>query len=103
MTERVVVTQGSNTTEFTYSGYKDWNNPLNRIEVFYAGKLTEKRNGAVVRDLTTDVTETGNVYVIAPVQASVKKAMTVTAQLPKGVFAKPEAQVNKSGPTPRLS
>ena len=102
MTERVVVTQGSNTTEFTYSGYKDWNNPLNRIEVFYAGKLTEKRNGAVVRDLTTDVTETGNVYVIAPVPASVKKAMTVTAQLPKGVFAKPEAQVNKSGPTPRL-
>src|SRR5262249_20636697 len=30
MTERVVVTQGSNTTEFTYSNYKDWNNPLNK-------------------------------------------------------------------------
>ena len=102
MTERVVVTQGTTTTEFTYSGYKDWNNPLNKIEVFYAGKMTEKKNGAVVRDLTTDVTETGNVYVIAPVPASVKKAMTVTAQLPKGVFAKPEAPVNKSAPTPRL-
>ena len=102
MTERVVVTQGSTTTEFTYSGYKDWNNPLNKIEVFYAGKLTERKNGAVVRDLTTDVTETGNVYVIAPVPASVKKAITVTGQIPKGVFAKPEVAVNKSAPTPRL-
>jgi hypothetical protein len=102
MTEKVVVTQGQTTTEFTYSGYKDWNNPLNLIEVFYAGKMTEKRNGTVVRDLTTDVTETGNVYVIAPVPASVQKAITVTAQLPKGVYAKPDAPVNKSAPTPRL-
>jgi hypothetical protein len=102
MTERVVVTNGSTTTEFSYSDYKDWNNPLNKIEVFYAGKMVEKRNGAVVRDLTTDVTETGNVYVIAPVPASVQKAIGVTAQLPKGVFAKPDAPVNKSAPTPRL-
>ena len=69
MAERVVVTQGSTTTEFTYSDYQDWNNPLNKIEVFYAGKMVERRNGAVVRDLTTDVTETGNVYVVAPVPA----------------------------------
>ena len=82
---------GTTTTEFTYSDYKDWNNPLNKIEVFYAGKLTERKNGAVVRDLTTDETETGNVYVVAPVPASVKKAITVTGQIPKGVFAKPEA------------
>jgi hypothetical protein len=103
MTERVVVTQGSTTTEFTYSGYKDWNNPLNQIEVFYAGKMVERRNGAVVRDLTTDVTETGNVYVVVPVPASVQKAITVTGQLPKGVFAKPDAPVDKSAPTPRLA
>src|SRR5690349_3608486 len=32
MTERVVVTQGATKTEFTYSDYKDWNNPLNKIE-----------------------------------------------------------------------
>ena len=54
MAERVVVTQGATTTEFTYSDYKDWNNPLNKIEVFYAGKMIERRNGAVVRDLTTE-------------------------------------------------
>ena len=56
-----------------------------------ASSCREKRNGAVVRDLTTDVTETGNVFVIAPVPVSVKKAITVTAQLPKGVYAKPDA------------
>jgi hypothetical protein len=38
MTEKVVVTQGATTTEFTYSDYKDWNNPLNKIEVFYAAR-----------------------------------------------------------------
>jgi hypothetical protein len=102
MTERVVVKLGSTTTEFTYSGYQDWNNPLNKIGVLYAGKLTERRNGAVVRDLTTDVTETGNVYVVAPVPASVKAAINVTGQIPRGVMAKVEPPVNKSAPTPRL-
>ena len=43
MTERVVVNNGSTTTEFTYSDYQDWNNPLNKIEVFYAGKMVERR------------------------------------------------------------
>ena len=102
MTERVVVKQGSTTTEFTYSDYQDWNNPLNKIEVLYAGKMVERRNGAVVRDLTTDQTETGNVYVVAPVPASVQAAIKVTGQLPRGVMAKTEAPVNKSAPTPRL-
>ena len=32
----------------------------------------------MVRDLTTSETETGNVYVVAPVPASVQKAMNVT-------------------------
>jgi hypothetical protein len=101
-TERVVVKQGSTTTEFTYGDYQDWNNPLNKIGVLYAGKLTERRNGAVIRDLTTNVTETGDVYVVAPVPASVRTAMHVTEQLPRGVMAKTEPPVNKSAPTPRL-
>ena len=91
-----VVKQGSTTTEFTYGDYKDWNNPLNKIEVFYAGKMVERRNGAVVRDLTTTETETGNVYVVAPVPASVKAAIKVAAQLPRGVMAKTEPPVDKS-------
>jgi hypothetical protein len=100
--ERVVVAQGSTTTEFTYSDYQDWNNPLNKIEVFYAGKLAERKNGAVVRDLTTTETETGNVYVVAPVPASVKAAIKVTGQLPAGVMARTEPPVDKSKPTPHL-
>jgi hypothetical protein len=102
MTEKVVITQGTTSTEFTYAGYKDWNNPLNQIEVFYAGKMVERRNGAVIRDLSTKETETGNVYVVAPVPASVQAAIKATWQVPKPVWAKPEVAINKSAPTPRL-
>ena len=102
MTERVVVKQGSTTTEFTYGGYKDWNNELNLIDVFYAGKLVERRNGAVVRDLTTTQTETGNVYVVAPVPASVRAAIRPRGQLPVGVMAKTEPPVDRAVPTPRM-
>src|SRR3984957_4648417 len=78
MTERVVVKQGSTTTEFTYSGYQDWNNPLNKIGVLYAGKMTKSRNGVGVRDLTTTQDETGDVTVASDVPASVKTAIKVT-------------------------
>ena len=71
MAERVIVKQGSATTEFTYGDYRDWNNPLNKVDVLYAGKIAERRAGTVVRDLTTEQTETGSVYVVLPVPASV--------------------------------
>jgi hypothetical protein len=103
MVEKVVVTQGSSTTEFTYSNYQDWNNPLHKIEVFYAGRLTEKKNGAVVRDLTTRETETGNVYVVAPVPSSVQKAMNVTTKAPTIVWARNEPATNTTAPTPRIN
>src|SRR5499426_2042076 len=80
MPERVVVKNGANTTEFTYSGYKDWNNPLNPAEAFIPGKMTERKNGTVVRDITTTVTETGQMYVVIPVPASVKTAIKPTNQ-----------------------
>jgi hypothetical protein len=82
MAESVVVEHGADTYEFTYSDYRDWNNPLHPAEAFYAGKITEKRNGAVVRDITTTVTETGQVYVVMPVPASVEAAITPTHQPP---------------------
>ena len=102
MTEKVVVTQGATTTEFTYSNYQDWNNPLNKIEVFYAGRLIERKNGVVVRDLTTSETETGNVYVVVPVPPSVQKAMNVTTPAPKILFARQEPPTNTTAPTPRI-
>ena len=74
MAERVEVRDGNTVTEFTYANYADYNNPLNKIDAFYAGKIVEKRNGTTVRDLTTVETETGNLYVVMPVPASVKKA-----------------------------
>ncbi len=74
MAERVEVRDGNTVTEFTYANYADYNNPLNKIDAFYAGKIVEKRNGMTVRDLTTVETETGNLYVVMPVPASVKKA-----------------------------
>lgn len=73
MAERVEVRQGAVVTEFTYADYADYNNPLNKVDAFYPGKLVERRNGAVIRDLTTTETETGNVYVVMPVPASVRK------------------------------
>jgi hypothetical protein len=102
MTEKVVVAHGGGTTEFTFSNYQDWNNPLHKIEVFYAGRMIERRNGAVVRDLTTRETETGNVYVVAPVPPSVQKAMNVATKAPTIVFAKTEPPTNTSAPTPRI-
>jgi hypothetical protein len=72
--ERVEVTDGTIVHEFTYGKYGDWNNPLNKIEAFYAGTIVERRNGVVIRDLTTVETETGNVYVVMPVPASIRQS-----------------------------
>jgi len=98
MAERVVVKNGATTTEFTYGNYADWNNPLNKVEAWYAGKMAESRNGTVLRDLTTTETETGSVYVVMPVPASVKKATAAAAQpAPKSQEAAAQEQ------TPRLA
>ena len=72
--ERVVVKNGTNTTEFVYGNFDDWNNPLFKIEALYAGTIVERRNGTVVRDVKTKVTEIGQVYVVVPVPDSVQKA-----------------------------
>src|SRR5262245_55822592 len=72
--ERVVVKNETNTTEFVYGNFEDWNNPLFKIEALYAGTIVERRNGTVVRDLKTKVTEVGQVYVVVPVPDSVQKA-----------------------------
>ncbi len=105
MPERVVVKNGSNTYEFLYSDYKDFNNPLNPAEAFIPGKMTEKKNGTVVRDITTTLTETGQMYVVMPVPASVKAAIKPTNQPPNWTLnadARP-TQAAANVPTPRLA
>jgi hypothetical protein len=101
MPESVVVKNGSTTYEFAYSNYKDWNNPLNPAEAFYAGKMTEKKNGTVVRDITTTQTETGQMYVIVPVPASVKAAIKPTHQPLNWTLEAPPAPKTAAVATPR--
>jgi hypothetical protein len=106
MAESVVVKHGANTYEFTYSDYKDWNNPLNPAEALYAGRMTEKKNGTVVRDITTTLTETGQMYVVVPVPASVKAAIKPTNQPPNWTLIPnnaPAATQTAAVVTPRLA
>jgi hypothetical protein len=72
--ETVVVTHGTNKTEFVYSDFADFNNPLFKIEALYAGTMVERRNGTVVRNVKSKVTEIGQIYVVMPVPDSVRKA-----------------------------
>ena len=72
--ERIEVRNGDLVLEFNYAKYDDYNNELNKIEAFLPGTIVEKRNGVTVRDLTTTVSETGNLYVVMPVPDSVKRA-----------------------------
>jgi hypothetical protein len=104
MAESVVVKSGSTTTEFTYDNYDDWNNPLNKVQAFYAGKMVEKRNGTVVRDLTTTETETGSVYVVMPVPASVKAAIKNPGPSPAiAIVSRGDEPPPSKEPTPRLA
>ena len=66
--------QGTVVTEFIYANYEDYNDPENRVDAFFPGRMTEKRGGATLLDLTVERTETGNVYVVMPVPDSVKGA-----------------------------
>jgi hypothetical protein len=45
--------------------------------------MIEKKNGTVVRDITSTLTETAQMYVVMPVPASVKAAIKATNQPPK--------------------
>jgi hypothetical protein len=71
--ERVEVRQGNVVTEFLYSNYADYNEPLNKIDAWYPGHIVEKRDGVTILDLTIGETETGNPYVVMPIPPSVRK------------------------------
>ena len=100
MAESVVVTNGRDTHEFTYSDYDDHNNPLHLIEVYTAGRMTESKNGEVLRDLNTVQTETGSVYVVVPVPGSVGPATEAVAMYGTDQQA---PVLDSNVPTPRLA
>jgi hypothetical protein len=72
--ESIEVRHGSNTYEWTYGDYQDFNNPLHKIEALWPATIVERRNGTVVRDFKTTLTEIGQIYVQMPVPASVRNA-----------------------------
>ena len=72
--ERVVVTNGTDKTEFVYGKWADFNNPLFKIEALIPTTTVERKNGAAVRNVTSKVTEIGQIYVIVPVPESIQKA-----------------------------
>jgi hypothetical protein len=68
--------------------------------------MTEKKNGAVVRDITTTVTETAQMYVVMPVPASVKAAIKpAPANQPPNwsMGANTAATLTSTAATPRLA
>jgi hypothetical protein len=101
MTKHVTVTHGRDTYEFDYSGYDDFNNPLNKVEVLMAGKMTETKNGKVVRDINTKQTETGSVYVVVPVPKSVSGKDPEPVEM-YGTDQKAPV-LDSTAPTPRLA
>src|SRR5688500_11674746 len=102
MAESVVVKNGADTYEFTYGNYKDWNNPLHPADAFYTGKITDKKNSTVMRDITTTMTETGQMYRVMPVPASVKAAIKPTHQPANWTLtAKNPPTPTPPAPTPR--
>jgi hypothetical protein len=72
--ERVVVKNGNDTHEFIYTKWADYNNPLFKIDALWPTTLVERKNGAAVRNVTSKVTEIGQIYVIVPVPESIQKA-----------------------------
>jgi len=99
MAKSVVVKHGRDTYEFEYSDYDDYNNELNKIESYMAGRMIERKNGEVMRDVKTVVTETGSVYVVVPVPPSVGP----TEPLPVYGTDQEAPKLTSNAPTPRLA
>ena len=72
--DRVELRVGNIVEEFTYSDYQELNEPDYRSDVLFPRRITEKRNGMTVADLTIQRTNTYNPYVVMPVPANVKNA-----------------------------
>jgi len=77
--DRVELRVGNIVEELSYSDYQELNEPDYRSDVFFPRRITEKRNGMTVADLTTQRTNTYNPYVVMPVPANVKAAFPASA------------------------
>jgi hypothetical protein len=73
LVERVVTRFRDTVLETTYDDYGDWNDRDYKADVLFPRRLTQKRDGVTVLDLTTSRTNTYNPYVIMPVPEAVSK------------------------------
>lgn len=71
--DRVTTTLAGVTTETTFTNYADWNAKDYKADIWFPGRIVQKRNGATVLDLTVSKTNTYNPYVVVPVPAAVGK------------------------------
>jgi hypothetical protein len=79
----VEVRIGQDVTEWTYSSYGDYNEPDIKLDVFFAGRMVQKRGGVTLLDLTVTKTDTANPYIVMPVPDAVRKiAVTQSASAP---------------------
>lgn len=72
--DRVETRLGNIVTETTYSDYRELNDADYKADVFWPRRITQKRDGVTVLDLTLTRTNTYNPYVIMPVPENVRKA-----------------------------
>ena len=95
--DRVELRVGTVVTETTYADYQELNEPDYRSDVFFPRRVTQKRNGTTVLDLTTQRTNTYNPYVVMPVPANIKAAAGVAAP-PLAIPAAPQGRGGGAGP-----
>ena len=95
--DRVELRVGTVVTETTYADYQELNEPDYRSDVFFPRRVTQKRNGTTVLDLTTQRTNTYNPYVVMPVPANIKAAAGVAAP-PPAIPAAPQGRGGGAGP-----
>ena len=69
--ERVDAKRGAVVTETTFANYADWNAKDYKADIWFPGRIVQKRAGAITLDLTITKTNTYNPYVVVPVPPSV--------------------------------
>ena len=75
--DRVETRLGNVVTETIYSDYGELNDADYKADVLWPKRITQKRDGVTVLDLTLTRTNTYNPYVIMPVPENVRKAAPV--------------------------
>ena len=70
--ERAEARIGDSAIEITYADHGDWNGDDYLSDVQFPKRITQKRGGATVLDLTIQKTNTYNPYVIMPIPAGIK-------------------------------